>query len=121
MIFVLKIYKILKAIVKDSKHTFVFTETETRIMPFNSRFYHFIGIIITSDEREETLKQVIALLNSILSDDSFYNSSSRPSVIMTDNCDELHQSLSCLMQPFFFVLSIYSKKCGDGSTKVVMS
>ena len=73
---------------------FVFIETGPRIMSFNSGFHPFIGIIITSDEREETLRKVFALLKSILPDDSFYNSSLGPSVIMTDNCDELHQSLS---------------------------
>ena len=50
--------------------------------------------MITSDERKETPKKAFALLKSILPDDSFDNSSSGPSVIMTDNCEELYQSLS---------------------------
>ena len=84
----------VKAILKDSKYIFAFIETEIRIMSFNSRFYHFIGIITTSVKREETLTKTFALLKSIIPDDFFYNSSSKPSVIMTDNCDELLQSLS---------------------------
>ena len=59
-------------------------------MSFNSRFYHSIGVIIVSDEQEETLTKVFILLKTILSDDSFYNSSSGHSVIMTDNHDKLH-------------------------------
>ena len=82
----------VKAISK-AQNIFVFIETETAIMSFNSRFYHFIGIVNTTDEREETLKKAFALLKSILPDDFFYNSSSGPSVIMTDNSDELYQSL----------------------------
>ena len=71
----------------------MFVFIETSIMSFNSRSYYFIAITITSDEQEETLKKVFALLKSILPDDSFYNSLSGPSVIMTDNCGELYQSL----------------------------
>ena len=59
-------------------------------MSFNSRFYDSIGIIIISDEQEETLTKVFVLLKTILPDDSFYNSSSGHSVIMTDNHDKLH-------------------------------
>ena len=59
-------------------------------MSFNSRFYHSIGIIIISDEQEETLTKVFVLLKTILPDDSLYNSSSGHSVIMTDNHDKLH-------------------------------
>ena len=63
-------------------------------MSFNSRFYHFLGIIIASDKTEETLTKAFVLLKSILPHDSSYNSSSGTSVIMTDNCDEPHQSFS---------------------------
>ena len=63
-------------------------------MSFNSRFYHSIGVIIVSDEQEETLTKVFILLKTILSDDSFYNSSSGHSVIITDNHGKLHQGLS---------------------------
>ena len=62
-------------------------------MSFSSIFYYFIGIIITNDEREETLKKTFALLKSILPDDSFYNSSLGPSAVMTDNCGGPNQSL----------------------------
>ena len=44
--------------------------------------------------KKKTLKKAFALLKIILSDDSFYNSLSGPSVIMTNNCGELYQSLS---------------------------
>ena len=61
----------------------------------SKNFINFVGIIITSDEREETLTKGFALLKSILPNDAFFNSpSKRPSVIMTDNCDELHHALS---------------------------
>ena len=66
----------------------MFAFIETSIMSFNSRFYYFIVITITSDEQKETLKKAFALLKSILPDDSFYNSLSGPLVIMTDNCGE---------------------------------
>ena len=56
--------------------------------------FNYLLKVITTDEREEALKQAFALLNSILPDDFCYNSSSGPSVIMTDNCDELQQRLS---------------------------
>ena len=72
----------------------MFAFIETSIMSFNSRFYYFIAITITSDEQEETLKKAFAFLKSILPDDSFYNSLSGPSVIMTNNRGELYQSLS---------------------------
>ena len=92
-------------------------------MSFNSRFYSFVGIIITSDEQEVTLKKLFALLKSILPDDSFYNSSSGPSVIMTDNCEELYQSLSYNWPDatLFYLLSIYSNKYGDSCTKDAMA
>ena len=63
-------------------------------MSFNSRFYYFIGIVNTSDEREEKMKKAFALLKKILPGGSFYNSSSGPSVIMMHDCDEFYQSLS---------------------------
>ena len=71
----------------------MFVFIETSIMSFNSRFYYFIAITITSDEQEETLKKAFALLKSILPDNSFYKSLSGPSDIMTDNCSKFYQSL----------------------------
>ena len=44
--------------------------------------------------KKKTLKKAFALLKIILPDDSFYNSLSGPSVIMTNNRGELYQSLS---------------------------
>ena len=83
----------VKAIWK-AQNIFVFIETETAIMSFNSRFYHFIGIVNTSDEREETkTKKGVCIIEEHSPRWFFYNSSSGPSVIMTDNSDELYQSL----------------------------
>ena len=39
-------------------------------------------------------KKAFELLKSILPDDCFYSSSSGPSVTITENCDEFHQSIS---------------------------
>ena len=54
-----------------------------------------LGIIITSDEKTQTLIDALSLFKSSLPDYAFFGSSSDigPKVIMTDNCLELRDSL----------------------------
>ena len=54
-------------------------------------FFFYPGIIITSYEQEETLRKAFYLLKTVL---PFFNCSTGPSVIMTDNCEELHRALA---------------------------
>lgn len=52
-----------------------------------------LGIFITSDEQKETLIFALGMFKAELPVDSFYGAS-WPSIIMTDNCDELRDALS---------------------------
>ena len=92
-------------------------------MLFKSRIYYLIGNIITSDERQKILKKAFVLLKSMLPDDSFYNSSSGPSVIMTDNCDGLHRSPSYNWPDITLFPCTFHKlqRYGDACTKRAMA
>ena len=50
------------------------------------------GIIITSDEQEQTLDEAFSIFKNILPENSFYGSF-KPSMMITDNCDELRKSI----------------------------
>ena len=54
-----------------------------------------LGILITSDEKEETLRAGFAMLCVLLGDNSFYGKGAAvgPSIVMSDNCDELRLAL----------------------------
>ncbi len=52
-----------------------------------------LAIFVTSDEKEQTLKDALKLLKSCLPDYAFYGAQF-PKVVMTDNCYELRSSLS---------------------------
>ena len=87
---------ILEVSETQSTHLYAFDWTQS-LYHVRTRYllsFLLVGIVITSDEREKTLTESFALLKTIFPDDAFYNSPTGPSVIMTDNCDELHQSLS---------------------------
>jgi hypothetical protein len=51
-----------------------------------------LGIFITSDEKERTLKDALDLFKSSLPDGAFYGTKA-PNVFMTDNCHELRVAL----------------------------
>ena len=51
-----------------------------------------LGIFVTSDEKEQTLKDALQLLKTCFCDFAFYGASG-PRVFMTDNCHELRVSL----------------------------
>ncbi|XP_066936171.1 uncharacterized protein [Clytia hemisphaerica] len=81
----------------------VFIDSTSNLDEHNLRFFLLLthsvcgalplGIVITSYEQELTLSKAFKLLKSILPEDAFFNTPEGPSVIMTDNCKELHNSL----------------------------
>ena len=53
-----------------------------------------LGIIVTSDEKEQTLVDALQLYKSSMPDFGFYGASlSGPRIFMTDNCYELREAL----------------------------
>ena len=52
-----------------------------------------LAIFVTSDEKEQTLKDALEMLKTCLPDYAFYGAQF-PKVVMTDNCYELRSSLS---------------------------
>ena len=81
-----------------------------------------LGIFITSDEKEQTLKDALELIKSCFGDSAFYGGNG-PRVFMTDNCSELREALkevwpnSVLLLCIFHVLqqvwgSLHEKKNG---------
>lgn len=52
----------------------------------------YSGILITSDEQEQTLDEAFSMFKNLLPENSFYGSQG-PQLIMTDNCDELRNCL----------------------------
>ena len=73
-------------------------------------------------------KKDVCIIKKHSSDNSFYNSSSGPSVNDEPTDDEVTVTsftrvspIIGPMQPFFYVLSIYSNKYVDGCTKVAMA
>ena len=49
-----------------------------------------LAIFITSDEKEQTLKDAQELIKSCFGDSAFYGGNG-PKLFMTDNCSELHE------------------------------
>ena len=52
-----------------------------------------LAIFVTSDEKEQTLKDALEMLRTCLPDYAFYGAQF-PKVVMTDNCYELRSSLT---------------------------
>ncbi|XP_028413943.1 uncharacterized protein LOC114536797 [Dendronephthya gigantea] len=82
-----------------------------------------LGIFITSDETEQTLKDALELMKSCFDSDSAFYGAGGPGVIMTDNCSELREALkeawpnSVLLLCIFHVLQqvwrwLHEKKNG---------
>ena len=65
-----------------------------------------LGVVITSDESEETLDDAFNHLKFCMGVDAFY-SNGYPTVIMTDNCDELRDSLHTVWPNAKLLLCIF--------------
>jgi hypothetical protein len=65
-----------------------------------------LGIFITSDEKEQTLKDALDLFKSSLPDGAFYGTNA-PNVFMTDNCHELRVALKEAFPSSTSVLCIF--------------
>ena len=82
-----------------------------------------LAIFVTSDEKEQTLKDALEMLKTCLPDHAFYGAQF-PKVVMTDNCYELHSSLSDVWPGAVFLLCLFHVCCsrsGDGCLKGKMA
>ena len=81
-----------------------------------------LGVIITSDEEQETISQGLGLLKEVVPIDCFYGngSSNGPSIIMTDDsCAERNVLVKLgQIQIFFCAPSISFKDIGLGFVRV---
>lgn len=68
-----------------------------------------LGIVFTSDEKEQTLVDALQLFQSSLPEFAFYGASpsTGPKVIMTDNCSELREALKTVWPNATTVLCIF--------------
>ena len=65
-----------------------------------------LAIFVTSDEKEQTLKDALEMLISCLPDYAFYGKQF-PKVVMTDNCYELRSALSKVWPGVVCLLCIF--------------
>ena len=67
-----------------------------------------VGVLITSDEKMQTLLQGFNLLKSCYKQDAFGGRGERgPAVIMTDNCSELFEALSRVWPEAILILCTF--------------
>ena len=68
-----------------------------------------LGIMLTSDEKQQTLEDALQLFKSCLPDFSFHGASptTGPKVFMTDNCYELREALKNVWPNATTVLCIF--------------
>ncbi|XP_066923705.1 uncharacterized protein [Clytia hemisphaerica] len=95
----------------------VFIDSTSNLDEHNLRFFLLVthsvagalplGIIITSDEREETIVKALTLYKGILPEEAFYNSPTGPDIFMTDNCGELRNSLHKIWPDSTLLLCIF--------------
>ncbi|XP_066917456.1 uncharacterized protein [Clytia hemisphaerica] len=95
----------------------VFIDSTSNLDEHNLRFFLLVthsvagalplGIIITSDEREETIVKALTLYKGILPEEAFYNSPTGPDIFMTDNCGELRNSLHRIWPDSTLLLCIF--------------
>ena len=94
-----KFWKIVKAFVYYS----------FAVMSLFKIYFFLPGMILARDEKELTLMKALKMLHKIFPERAFYGNAG-PSVIMTDNCDELRNALqkrfpdSCLLLCIFHIL-----------------
>ena len=62
---------------------------------------------MTSDEKEQTLIKALGMLMETLPDKAFYGKLDGPSIIMTDNCDELRNSLKFRFPNSLLLLCVF--------------
>jgi len=67
----------------------------------------FVGILITSDEKEDTLVKGLEMLQSIFPEDAFYKREFGPQVIMSDNCDELRSAQNTVWPHSYLLLCVF--------------
>ena len=70
----------------------------------NYTFTHFSGIMITSDETEETLTKGFEMLKRTIPNDAFLNTIDGLLIFITDNCDELRRSIKKVRPKATFLL-----------------
>ena len=70
-----------------------------------------LGFLITSDEKEETLKQGFSFFKDCLPNDAFFGRGrdNGPSVFLTDNCTEEINSLKSVWPSSEYLLCLYHK------------
>ena len=101
-----KFWKFVKAFVY---HSFV-------VMSLFKIYFFLPGMILGNDEKELRSMKALNMLHEIFPERAFY-SNAGPSVIMTDNCDELRNALKkgCQTHVFYFASFICYIKFGAGS------
>ena len=61
-------------------------------------------MVLTSDEKEQTLKKALSMIMEICPEKAFFGNSAGPAVIMTDNCDELRNALKLIFPESYLLL-----------------
>ena len=95
----------------------IFVDSSSNMEEFNLRVFIVVthsvcgalplGIIFTSDEQGKTLQTAFELYKETVSPYGFYGSLTGPSVVMTDNCDELRDALLSIWPNITLLLCIY--------------
>ena len=116
LVVVTPLMKRVHQMVPNSKDL-VFCDSSSNMEEFNLRVFMMVthsvcgalplGIIITSDEQGKTLESAFQMFKECVESFGFYGSSSGPQVIMTDNCDELRDSLLFTWPTCILVLCIF--------------
>ena len=78
-----------------------------------------LGLLITSDEKESTLKHGFTMLKNCLPDDAFYGNGLMvgPKIILTDNCQEERNALKAVWpsgNSLLCIFFMFFSKHGDG-------
>ena len=96
----------------------IFVDSSSNMEEFNLRVFIVVthsvcgalplGIIFTSDEQGKTLQTAFELYKETVSPYGFYGSLTGPSVVMTDNCDELRGCIIIYLAQYYFALMYLS-------------
>ena len=117
LVVITPLMKRVHRMVENSKDL-VFIDSSSNMEEYNLRIFLVVthsvggalplGIIVTSDEQLDTLKQAFELFKESVISFGFFNSAENgPQVIMTDNCDELREALLCIWPHSTLLLCIY--------------
>ena len=67
-----------------------------------------LGLIITSDECTKTLTDAFYMFNNMLPADAFFGRGTKgPSMVMTDNADELRDAIHCVWPDATLLLCVF--------------